>query len=170
MKNGDECAFKSSYEHFFPILLRQIFFKCQDHSLAEDITQEAFLKVWTHRTSISTSKPLFPFVARIAHNLMLDRFRKNKTGEKYRDQVIEMSHRHNPEPDDCYQHKVLEEAIRRAVADHLPEKCRRVFLLSRIERMSNAEIASLLNVSKKTVENQLYHALKVIRKKCSQYL
>ena len=74
----------------------------------------------------------------------------------------------NPETE--HELSELKEAIWNAVNEHLPDKCREIFLLSRNEKKTNQEIAELLNLSKRTVENQLYRALKILRKILNNYM
>lgn len=170
LKSGDREAFHKLYERYYPILLRHLFFRCQQTDLAEDIAQETFLKVWQNRTTLKPNKPFFALLAKIGLHLLLDRFRKEGTRSKYQDRVAESYDRAPSSPSSDLQHKELERAIRSVVLQNLPEKCRRVFLLNRMEGMSNSEIATMLGLSKKTVENQLYHALKVIRRRCAEWL
>lgn len=51
------------------------------------------------------------------------------------------------------------------ILEVLPPKCRQVFVMSRIDKLKNKEIASLLDISIKTVENQMTKALKIIKEK-----
>ncbi|HTS00565.1 MAG TPA: sigma-70 family RNA polymerase sigma factor, partial [Bacteroidota bacterium] len=67
------------------------------------------------------------------------------------------------DPDIALEQEMLEERLRKAV-NELPGRCRSVFLLSRIEGKSNAEIAGLLGTSIRTVEHQVSHALRVLRR------
>ena len=68
------------------------------------------------------------------------------------------------------QGQVFQEEIQRLVNEKLPDKCRNIFILSRIEGKSNPEIAELLDLSIRTVENQIYRALKVLKKNLKNYL
>ena len=65
---------------------------------------------------------------------------------------------------------MLQEEIQRIVNEKLPDKCRTIFILSRIEDRSNPEIAEILNLSTRTVENQIYRALKILKKNLKNYL
>ncbi len=64
----------------------------------------------------------------------------------------------------------LQDEINRIVNEQLPEKCREIFVLSRIEGLANKEIAAILDLSRRTVENQLYRALKILKKHLKNYL
>jgi len=65
---------------------------------------------------------------------------------------------------------MLQERISAIINEDLPAKCRNVFRLSRLEGKSNREIADLLGLSVKTVENQITRALKILRKRLKGYL
>ena len=60
--------------------------------------------------------------------------------------------------------KSLEQEIE-ATLEGLPEQCRQIFILSRMKGMKHKEIADLLNISHKTVETQIYRALKVFKRR-----
>lgn len=64
---------------------------------------------------------------------------------------------------------MLEDDLTSAI-EKLPGKCRTVFVLSRIDGRPNREIAGMLGISVRTVEHQINHALKVIRKRLGRYL
>ena len=68
------------------------------------------------------------------------------------------------------QGQVFQEEIQRLVNEKLPDKCRNIFILSRIEGKSNPEIAELLDLSIRTVENQIYRAIKILKKNLTNYL
>ena len=65
---------------------------------------------------------------------------------------------------------MLKEEIQRIVNEKLPDKCRSIFILSRLEGKTNPEIAEMLDLSIRTVENQIYRALKVLKKNLDNYL
>ena len=65
---------------------------------------------------------------------------------------------------------MLQEEIQKIVNEKLPDKCRAIFVLSRIENRSNPEIAEILDLSTRTVENQIYRALKILKKNLKNYL
>ena len=65
---------------------------------------------------------------------------------------------------------MLQEKIQDIVNEKLPQKCKTIFILSRIEGKTNPEIAETLNLSIRTIENQIYRALKILKKELNNYL
>mgnify|MGYP001441832193 CR=1 FL=1 len=89
---------------------------------------------------------------------------------RHKDLIPEFGKSHFDDPESVNQAAMLQEEIQRAVNDKLPDKCRNIFILSRIEGKSNSEIADLLDLSVRTVENQIYRALKILKKNLTNYL
>ena len=65
---------------------------------------------------------------------------------------------------------MLQEKVNQIINQDLPERCRMIFILSRMEGYTNPEIAKILGLSIRTVENQIYRALKILRAKLENYL
>ncbi len=170
VKDGDADAFQTLFERYHGSLFRALFYKYGDEDLARDIAQDTFLKVWRNRQRLKPELAFMPYIMKLGRNLTLDHFKYEEVRNKHRESLRFLTEKQSRTPDKDLQKSMLEERIRLAVADELPEKRRVVFLMSRVEGLSNQEIADRLKISKKTVENQLYQALKTIRKKCVNYL
>ena len=145
-------------------------YRVQDRDLAEDIAQETFLRVWKTREAIQPNKSFFSLIARISTNLCYDHFRHMEVRHRHEDTIPVFGKSHFDDPEAVTQATILQEEIQKVVNDKLPDKCRNIFILSRIEGKSNPEIAELLDLSVRTVENQIYRALKVLRKNLKNYL
>ncbi|MDP2115597.1 MAG: sigma-70 family RNA polymerase sigma factor, partial [Bacteroidota bacterium] len=81
----------------------------------------------------------------------------------------ELSNNHLVYDPDLYIASELQEKIKKAI-DLLPEKCREIFIMSRMRGLKNEEIATDLNLSKRTVETQISKALKVLRVELKDYV
>jgi RNA polymerase sigma-70 factor (ECF subfamily) len=165
VKASDMEAFRTLFEHFQPMLFRYVMYRVRDVDLAHDIVQETFVRVWEHRSRILPHLPFFPYVLRISGNLTKDHFKHTAVRARYEDQIPRPEQSVHDDPEMSFQLNTLEREIERVVNDHLAERCRSVFLLSRVEGKSNKEIADILGISVKTVENQIRHALAVLRKR-----
>ena len=170
VKNSDKTAFQQLFSDFHDTLFRFVAYRVQDSDLAEDITQETFLRVWKNRKSLIPEKSFFSLIARISTNLCYDYFRHIEVRNRHEDQIPQFGKSHFDDPEAVNQAEMLQEEIQRVVNEKLPDKCRAIFILSRIENRSNPEIAEILDLSTRTVENQIYRALKILKKHLKNYL
>ena len=170
VKQSDKNAFHRLFSDFHDTLFRFVAYRVQDGDLAEDITQETFLRVWRTRESLMPKKSFFSLIARISTNLCYDHFRHMEVRNRHQTQIPEFGKSHFDDPEAVNQAAILQEEIQRIVNERLPDKCRTIFILSRIEGKSNPDIAKLLDLSVRTVENQIYRALKVLKKNLKNYL
>ena len=170
VKNSDKKAFQNLFSSYHDTLFRFVAYRVRDSDLAEDITQETFLRVWKKRSSLIPKKSFFSLIARIATNLCYDHFRHVEVRNRHEDQIPQYGKSHYDDPESVNQADMLQEKINRIVNQDLPEKCRAIFILSRMEGYTNPEIANMLNLSLRTVENQIYRALKVLKARLENYL
>jgi RNA polymerase sigma-70 factor (ECF subfamily) len=170
IKDSDKDAFHLIFSKYQPVLFRNVYYQTGDYNLAQDIVQETFLKVWLNRDKLKPEQSFFSYIARISRNLIKDHYKHQQVRTKHQNSLPKPSESAYDNPEAAFNLSILEQQIHSIVKNHLPGKCRTVFILSRIEGKSNQEIADMLQISKKTVENQLYHAMKVLRKKLKKYL
>ena len=170
VRASDSFAFKELFYDFHDSLFRFTVYRVHDEDIAEDITQETFIRVWKNRKRLQPTKSFFSLIARISSNLCYDHFRHMKVRQRYKDSVPQHGNSHFDNPETGIQTDVLQAEIQRIVNAKLPEKCRIIFILSRINGMANPEIATELNLSIRTVENQIYRALKILKKNLKNYL
>lgn len=139
-----------------------------DTDKAKDIVQEVFFELWKNRTSINIQISLKAYLRRAIVNRSLNHLkvdRRFQWGDEHMDwqrEDTDITAEQKLEVDD------LQSIVNRAI-DALPERCQLIFKLSRIEHLSHKEISQQLNISPKTIENQMTKALKSIRKAVVQY-
>ena len=170
VKSGDKSAFQKLFYNYHESLFRFVAYRIKDEDLADDITQETFLRIWKTRNSIQPKKSFFSLIARISSNLCYDHFRHVKVRQRHKDSIPDYGGFNSQDPEMINQGEALQEEIQRIVNEKLPEKCRNIFILSRIEGKSNPEIAELLDLSIRTVENQIYRSIKILKKNLANYL
>ena len=130
--------------------------------LTEDVVQEVFLKLWKNKTQIQINTSLKAYLYQAARNTALNAIQKEKRHQQL--ETVYMTGRKQSEMK-TEEELLLNETRQKLQAglSQLPPKCREVFQLSRFEELSYKEIAQTLNISVKTVENQMGKALKLLR-------
>jgi RNA polymerase sigma-70 factor (ECF subfamily) len=136
---------------------------CRSQNQAEDIVQNVFLKLWKNRERINNVKRLSSFLYRSVYNEFIDQYRKTKEvmalEKKHIDTLSDILEKESDEDLDKLIKLVNKEI------EHLPTKCKEIFLLSKKEGLTNFEIADYLEISIKSVEAQITKAYKILRKK-----
>jgi len=128
----------------------------------EEIVQEVFFRVWMNRHEIDAHKSFQSFLFTIAYNLIIDNFRKKISSEKFLQYLLERKEQNDLDTEKRFLFSELKSEIDDVVS-HLPEKRKHIFQLSREQGLSHKKIAELLNISPKTVENQIALAIKEIK-------
>ena len=155
-----ESAFKSFYLTHAESLRNFLYYKTGDLKQAEDLMQEAFLKLWQKRQEVQPEKAK-SFLFTVANNLFLDKVRHQKVVRNYELQPRSDRDKESPE----YHMEVQEfKQQLEAVLAGLTEASRVVFLMNRLEDLSYKEIAARLGISQKAVEKRMSKALKELRK------
>ncbi len=138
-----------------------IYYKCGDLQQAEDIVQDAFIKLWNNCAKVIFKKAK-SYLYTIAKNAFLNEMAHKKVVLEH--QIHLAKDRTNESPEFILEEQEFLEKLKRVIAD-LPEKQREVFLLSRIDKKKYTEIAEILNLSVKAVEKRMSLALVTLRKK-----
>lgn len=169
VRASDNEAFRLLFEKYQPILFRNVLHNVRDADAAHDIVQETFVRVWRNRISLQSNLSLLAYLFRISRNLTLDQAKHREVRRRLEESLPQSSPSAQDDPEASLQLNMLEEKLSEVVRTKLPARCREIFLLSRMEGMSNAEISAHLGVSVKTVENQITRALKVLRRHLRMY-
>lgn len=132
---------------------------------AEEITFDVFIKFYKTIRTFDTTKPIINFLFAIAHNLVIDFFRKNSIGYEYLDE------RHSTS-DDFFERLEKEKrlnAIEKALQELNPID-REIVILFHKEELSYEEISKILNLPITTIKTRLHRARDRIRKNIKHYL
>jgi RNA polymerase sigma-70 factor (ECF subfamily) len=140
--------------------------KYVDPGTAEDIVQDVFLKVWQKNLFLLSGNGLKTYLFNAIRNACLDYLKHQSVEQNYMSTVIHKLKVEELEYSDP-SFLLFQEDDRMALIyneiEKLPEKCREIFTLSYLHEKKSSEIANMLNISRRTVEAQLYKALKLIR-------
>jgi RNA polymerase sigma-70 factor, ECF subfamily len=160
LAQGRQSAFRSIYDKYYRYLVVTAYQYLRDNDLARDTAQEVFADLWRRRQELPDLISLKAYLRRSVCNKALDilRHRKRWQTDAEIPEIVSNLNR----ADELAETLELTQAIQLAISE-LPEKCRAVFLLSRYEQQSHKEIATELDISSKTIENQMTKALKHLR-------
>lgn len=166
LKKGNKRAFKTFYDTNKKTLIAFINSYTKNHSETDDIVQDVFIKLWTERNTLDENKSIVNFLYTTAHNIFIDKYRKQKREQTMLDGWLYKRLVHfAKEDEDIKLKKIL---LVKAAIEKLPPKCKEIFILSKFEQLKYTEIADTLKISVKTVENQMGKAFSLIRKEVKE--
>ncbi|HZW81901.1 MAG TPA: RNA polymerase sigma factor [Candidatus Deferrimicrobium sp.] len=137
-----------------------------DFHLAQDLTQEAFIKAFQSRQSFNGKSKFSTWLYRIAVNLTIDYQRKNSVRKEVASEEPEQctnSTTYSPEPDQACQKSAVREILFKAIAQ-LPIQQREVFVLREINGCSTKEVSEILGCSIENTKWRLHKARSSLRK------
>lgn len=169
LQAGDTTAFEMLFRTYYQPLCNYAYSFVQDKDEAEEIVQATFLSVWEKRDTLTIHTGVKPYLYAMVRNASLNVLKHEKIKQQHVVGELAVAERSVESVARTVMASELESRIYKAL-DKLPEQCRLVFKLSRFEELKYAEIAEQLNISIKTVENQMGKALKIMREQLKDYL
>jgi RNA polymerase sigma-70 factor (ECF subfamily) len=158
-QNGD----KEAFNHIFNMFYKRVCFFAAgivNEDAAEDLVQDAFVKLWERRLSFNSLNSIKAFLYLTTKNSCINSYKHQKVVGKFESRQTESL----DEPNIIYrliEAEVLEE-VQQAV-QQLPQSYRKVIYLSYFEGLSNQETADYLNISINTVKTQKVRSLRILR-------
>lgn len=164
IKAGDTACFEYLYRKYKGRIYNFILgLSNGDFYLAEEITQNVFLRIWEIRKEMNTDQSVSSFLYTISRNMFLNTIKKRAQEALYQASLQRDFIESTNQVEQEVEYRLLEEEINRLI-NQLPEARKRIYQLSRQQHFSNKEIAGLLNISENTVESNLYKATSFMRK------
>jgi RNA polymerase sigma-70 factor, ECF subfamily len=158
--------FQEVYLKFFNGLANYAFSILNNREAARDVVQDVFLDLWKKRLDLVIKTSLDAYLVRAVKFKSIDFIRKAKTQQQYVADVVTSVSESQYDFDENDEDSELKKKLSFAIAQ-LPPKCRQAFLLSRVNGYTYKEIAQEMQISVKTVENQISRAFKLLRQKLS---
>lgn len=173
IKQGDTVAFNALFDYFYI----QLYLHCRkfisDPEDAKDILQNVFLRFWEKRREIDIHTSISAYLYKAVQNECLNHLRSGGTfvvdswdGDMEKDKLAIV------EANDPYMDLSLLDIgqIVENTIEKLPGQCQFIFKLSRVQGLKNQEIADKMGISVRTVETQIYRALKILKERLKDYL
>ena len=169
LRQGNEEVFESVFKQHFNSLNAYAFTILKDAVSAEEVVQSLFLKLWEKKDVLNIQTSLKSYLYRATYNDCMNILKHLQVRQRHQDHVSYFHDRTSENASSRLQENELKNELQKAI-NLLPEKCRTIFQMSRFEELKYQEIADQLDISIKTVENQMGKALKVLRHALADYL
>lgn len=168
LKVDDKKALTALYNNYWKVLYISSYNLLKDKEVCEEIIQDVFIDLWNKRKDLEIKVSLQSYLYACVRYKVFAEFRTNKMMrfELFEDLNERLQY---TTPETKMMHEELKSYVK-LVVESLPEKCKRVYKLSRHEQLSHKEIAEQLGITVKTVENHITNALRVLRTSLGQVL
>ncbi|MCX2679150.1 RNA polymerase sigma-70 factor [Galbibacter sp. EGI 63066] len=166
IKKDDEKAFHCLFDRYWESLYVTAKSIIGHEDTAKDMVQEVWIGFWERRNKIENTN-IEAYLKQAIKFRVFKELRKTPLTEEHKEYLQEISSGNHADE------QLIFDQTRHLVSDsiqELPDRCREVFTMSREEQLTNAEIANQLNISKRTVETHISHALKNLRLKLTSFL
>lgn len=167
ISDSDNQAFRALFDRYYKLMLGTAINIIKDVDAAKDAVQEVFLQLWKKRDSLNINSSLESYLKRAAINRCLNAINREKRFED--EEVLHTHVESSPDAQEILEAKDMEQIIDRAL-QKVPERSRIIFKMKRQEGLSLKEIAEQLDISPKTVENQITKALKILKEAVEPYV
>lgn len=127
---------------------------------AEDVVQQLFVNLWEKRNTIEVDGSWKSYLLRSTHNSCLNHIKHEKIKAEHADHTLATEA--TSEQRDLLEEEEFKQKVKTSVRQ-LPPQCKKIFLMSRVQGKKYQQIADELNLSVKTIENQMGKALKMLR-------
>jgi RNA polymerase sigma-70 factor (ECF subfamily) len=167
VRGGDPAALETIFRAFVLPLCAFAYGYVRSRDTAAELVQDVFWHIWRQRAGWTIEGSLRAYLYRATRNRVLDYLKHEKVERRWAERAVregQTVEQRQVTPDDTLDSEDLVGALEQAL-EQLPERRRLVFLLRWREGKSYKEIARLLGVSTKTVENQMTRAIRALREK-----
>jgi RNA polymerase sigma-70 factor, ECF subfamily len=163
VRDGDDDALHRLVAMYWERVVSHAFRLTGSRDTAEDVAQEAFLRLWCERRSWTPSGTVRGYLARITRNVGLNHIRSAESRVRRESRFALEEERSSPTPEEAFRRSELRARMGAAIRS-LPPKRREVFVRARLHQSSYGEIARAMDISPQTVANQLSRATAQVRR------
>lgn len=162
LRAGEKEAFRYLFDTYGSRIYAFGLSYLKNKSDAEELLQEVFLKLWEIKNDLDSAKSVKSLLFKICINLIYDQVRRKNVQQAY---LNYSGINHATSSENTWDEVIYEDTnrnLQRLIAS-IPEQRQRIFRMSKEQGLSNEEIAGQLNLSQRTVENQLYRAINFLK-------
>lgn len=166
LKQGNKEAFQNLFEEYAKriFVFAKGYLKSKEE--AEEVVQEVFVKIWNVRASINTELSFKSYLFKITYNYIRELFLKKNRENSYKHEILDFAVDFDNRTEERIDYHSLLELVEKLI-DRLPPRQREIIILKRKQGLPIKEIASILDISTRTVEKHLSEALKFLKRELS---
>ena len=162
IRQNDKDAFKSLYGRYS----RKIYFFSLKHLNntfeVEELVQSVFINVWESRESLNPDSSVKSYIYKAAVNYIINHLRKRNIHTRFIESEVNKGEKYSDITYEQIFFQDLERSIN-SIVETLPAQQQKIFRLNRYEGLTHEKIARQLDISVRTVENQMYRSTKMIK-------
>jgi RNA polymerase sigma-70 factor (family 1) len=162
LQTGDEHSFNLIYQHYFSFVYTKVKRLIHSEQLAEDVTQEIFIKIWEVRAGLAKIKSFRSYLFITARNHSINVLKNAARCEEGMGEIIRHFSRIPDLGSDEIQNNEYVRFIRNKL-NELPPRSREIFELCREQSKSYQEVAAALGITRDTVKSRMVYAMKLLR-------
>lgn len=151
--------FEHAFDLYYTSLRNFLYYKTSQAELAEDVAQDAFVKLWETRDKIDKTS-LKAYIFTIGNNLAINHLKRDQLKFKFLN--LQTSKQDIKTPEYLLEMQEFDQKLQDTIA-RIPDGAREVFLMNRIDGLKYREIAEMLGLSMKAVEKRMSRALAILR-------
>jgi len=167
LMNGNKETYTELFKTYYKSLCACSYKIVKDVTIAEEVVQDVFFKIWERRSSLSFNENIERYLYKAVQNESIDVYRKTSFENNFKNQLKQdpfCKETHY----DTLSTKELANKLQNAI-NKLPDKSKEVFLLSRYASLSYKEISEKIGITTKGVEFHIIKALKILRVELKEY-
>ena len=161
LADGDEEAFVAIYNKYHRKIYYSAFKMTQSEDLAQDVTQDVFLKIWEARATLDPNQNFAAYISVICRNAIFDIFKKSTHEEAIKKELQQFADISESEEEGDF-YEIYKNLLDKAIAA-LPSQRRVIFEMCKLQEKSYKEVAQSLKISNSTVQDHIVKANKFIR-------
>jgi RNA polymerase sigma-70 factor (ECF subfamily) len=167
LRGGSQDAFGQLFELYSQKMYRFSLSYLKSEAEAEEIVQDVFLKLWENRDKLRNETSFQSYLFTIAFNAIRRQFNKKTREERFRTEIIESLSEENPSLETNPDFEILVVKLEQMI-DQMPDRRKEIFRKRKKEGKSVRDIATEMDISPKTVENQITEAMNYLKKEFSK--